>query len=220
MPANDTSLEKPVKRRRNSDRTKENILEVATGEFSDNGYAGARVDVIAERTHTTKRMIYYYFGDKEGLYRAVLERAYGAIRALEAELDLTGRDPVEAIRALAELTFDHHEQHPDFIRLVANENLLHGEHIRKSDVLMRLGAPAADLLSAILAEGQDSGLFRTDVDALDVHMIISSFCVFRVANRHTWQALFGRDLTDPATRDHQRRILADMVVAFLERPAA
>jgi AcrR family transcriptional regulator len=218
MPANDTSLEKPVKRRRNSDRTKENILEVATGEFANHGYAGARVDVIAERTHTTKRMIYYYFGDKEGLYRAVLERSYGAIRALEAELDLTGRDPVEAIRALAELTFDHHEQHPDFIRLVANENLLHGEHIRKSEVLMRLGAPAADLLSTLLAEGQDRGLFRTDVDALDVHMIISSFCVFRVANRHTWQALFARDLTDPATRDHQRRILADMVVAFLEHP--
>jgi AcrR family transcriptional regulator len=218
MPANDTSLEKPVKRRRNSDLTKENILEVATGEFANNGYAGARVDVIAERTHTTKRMIYYYFGDKEGLYRAVLERSYGAIRALEAELDLTGRDPVEAIRALAELTFDHHEQHPDFIRLVANENLLHGEHIRKSDVLMRLGAPAADLLSTLLTEGQDRGLFRTDVDALDVHMIISSFCVFRVANRHTWQALFARDLTDPATRDHQRRILADMVVAFLEHP--
>ncbi|WP_330255797.1 TetR family transcriptional regulator [Nocardia sp. NBC_00565] len=219
MPANDTSLDQPAKRRRNSDRTKENILEVATKEFADNGYAGARVDLIAERTHTTKRMIYYYFTDKEGLYQAVLERSYGAIRALERELDIAGLGPVEAIRAVAELTFDHHEQHPDFIRLVANENMLHGEHIRRSEVLKRLGAPAADLLSTILTEGQHAGLFRTDVDALDVHMIISSFCVFRVANRHTWQALFGRDMIAPESREHQRRIIADMVGAFL-RPAA
>ncbi|WP_433755242.1 TetR/AcrR family transcriptional regulator [Nocardia sp. CA-135398] len=218
MPANNASLDKPTKRRRNSDRTKEDILEVATSEFADNGYAGARVDLIAERTHTTKRMIYYYFTDKEGLYQAVLERSYGAIRALERGLDLSGLGPIEAIRALAELTFDHHEQHPEFIRLVANENMLRGEHIRRSEALMRLGAPAVDLLSDILAEGQAAGLFRTDVDALDVHMIISSFCVFRVANRHTWQALFGRDMIAPELREHQRRILGGMVVAFLGQP--
>ncbi|MGW0246676.1 TetR family transcriptional regulator [Nocardia goodfellowii] len=219
MPANDTSLGKPVKRRRDSDRTKENILTVATKEFADNGFAGARMDLIAERTHTTKRMIYYYFGDKEGLYQAVLEQSYGAIRALERDLDTSGLGPVEAIRALAELTFDHHEQHPDFIRLVAGENLLRGEHIRRSEVLMRLGTPAADLLSEILSEGQDRGVFRSDVDALDVHMIISSYCVFRIANRHTWLALFGRDMIAPESHDHQRRILADMVVAFLRHPA-
>ena len=93
-----------------------------------------------------------------------------------------------AIRALAELTVDHHEAHPDFIRIVANENILRGEHISQSSKLTGLGAPAADLLSKILTQGQEQGLFRTDVDALDVHMIISGYSVFRMANRYTWQA--------------------------------
>ncbi|NMN99520.1 TetR family transcriptional regulator [Antrihabitans stalactiti] len=219
MSPDQTSAAPPAKRRRNSDLTRENIIEVATKEFADNGFAGARVDVIAERTHTTKRMIYYYFSDKEGLYTAVLERSYGEIRQQENKLDIAGLDPVAAIRALAELTFDHHDRHPDFIRLVANENMLHGEHIRKSAVLSGLGAPAADLVSQILAEGQQAGLFRTDVDALDVHMIISSYCVFRMANKYTWDALFKRDLTAPGSRDHQRTMLANMLVAFLRDTA-
>ncbi len=203
------------KRRRNKDLTREEILDVATDEFADKGYSGARVDDIAQRTHTTKRMLYYYFTDKEGLYRAVLERSYQLIRELEQTLDISGLEPVAAIRALAELTFDHHEQHPEFIRMVANENMLRGEHIRRSPVLAGLGNPAVDLLSQILSQGQDANLFRTDVDALDVHMLISSYCVFRVANRYTFQALFDRDLTAPDQREHMRTMLGDVVVSFL-----
>jgi AcrR family transcriptional regulator len=215
MSSNPSQAAAPAKRRRNSDLTRGDILQVATKEFADKGYAGARVDVIAERTHATKRMIYYYFTDKEGLYQAVLEKAYGEIRSQESALDIEGLDPVAAIRALAQLTVDHHEAHPDFIRIVANENILRGEHISQSPKLTGLGAPAADLLSKILAQGQEQGLFRTDVDALDVHMIISGYSVFRMANRYTWQALFDRDMTDPATRAHHRTMLADMVEAFL-----
>lgn len=203
------------KRRRNSDLTRHNILEVATSEFADKGYSGARVDEIAARTHTTKRMIYYYFTDKEGLYQAVLERSYSQIRDRERELDTEGLTPTDAIRAIASLTFDHHEHNPDFIRLVSTENILRGEHIRKSEALSNLGNPAAELLESILTRGQSEGLFRTDVDALDVHMAISSFCVFRLSNRYTFEALFGRDLTDPAHRDHLRTMLGEMIIAFL-----
>jgi AcrR family transcriptional regulator len=160
-------------------------------------------------------MIYYYFTDKEGLYKSVLEHAYSVIRAQERELDLEGLDPTAAVRALAELTFDHHEQHPNFIRLVANENMLRGEYIEKSEVLSGLGAPAADLVSQILLDGQKAGTFRDDVDALDVHMLISSFCVFRIANRYTFRALFDRDLIAPTHREHLRTMLGDVVVAFL-----
>lgn len=204
-----------VRRRRNSDLTRHNILEVATEEFADKGFAGARIDEIAERTHTTKRMIYYYFTDKERLYQAVLERSYSAIRARERELDTEGLSPTDAIRAIASLTFDHHEHNPDFIRLVSTENILRGEHISKSEALSNLGNPAAELLESILTRGQADGLFRTDVDALDVHMAISSFCVFRLSNRYTFEALFGRDLTAPAHREHLRRMLGDMIIAFL-----
>jgi AcrR family transcriptional regulator len=200
---------------RDAERTRADILAVATREFADQGYAGARINLIADKTSTTKRMIYYYFGGKEQLYVAVLEQAYGFIRSLEQQLDVEHLDPVEAIRELAGLTFDHHESHPDFIRLVSIENIHRAEHLAHSTVLAGLADPALDVLGTILQRGWDAGLFRDDVDALDVHQVISSFCVFRTANRHTFGAIFGRDLLDPGRRDHQRRMLSDLVVAYL-----
>ena len=139
-----------VERIRDAERTRAEILAVATREFADQGYAGARVDEIADKTSTTKRMIYYYFGGKEQLYVAVLEQAYGCIRSLEQQLDVEHLDPVEAIRELAELTFDHHESHPDFIRLVSIENIHRAEHIARSTVLSGLANPALDVLGTIL----------------------------------------------------------------------
>ncbi len=204
-----------AERQRDKDRTRADILDVATREFADKGYTGARVDEIAERTSTTKRMIYYYFGGKEQLYIAVLEQAYLAIRALEAELDVEHLEPEDAIRRLAELTFDHHEAHPDFIRLVSIENIHRAEHIARSEVLAGLANPALDGLTQILERGRAAGRFRDDVDPLDVHMVISSFCVFRLANRHTFAAIFGRDMLDPARREHYRRMLGDMLIDYL-----
>jgi len=205
----------PGERLRDAERTKADILAVATTEFADRGYAGARINEIADKTSTTKRMIYYYFGGKEQLYVAVLEQAYSRIRAVEQQLDVEHLDPVEAIRELAGLTFDHHESHPDFIRLVSIENIHHAEHIARSEVLSGLANPALDVLDAILRRGWAAGVFRTDVDALDVHQVISGFCVFRTANRYTFGAIFGRDMLDPARREHQRRLLGDLVVAHL-----
>jgi AcrR family transcriptional regulator len=200
---------------RDAERTKADILAVATREFSDRGYAGARINEIADKTSTTKRMIYYYFGGKEQLYIAVLEKAYGLIRTLEQRLDVEHLDPVEAIRELAGLTFDHHESHPDFIRLVSIENIHRAQHLARSQVLTGLATPAVGVLDAILTRGREAGVFRDDVDALDVHQVISAYCVFRTANRHTFGAIFGRDMLDPARRDHQRRVLGDLVVSFL-----
>ena len=114
---------------RDADRTQREILDVATREFADQGFAGARVDEIAAQTRTTKRMIYYYFGSKEALFVAVLERAYATIRSAEQTIEVDHLEPAAAIRRLAELTFDHHESHPDFIRLVSIENIHRAEHI-------------------------------------------------------------------------------------------
>jgi AcrR family transcriptional regulator len=202
-------------RQRDAERTRSEILEVATREFAEHGLAGARVDEIAARTRTTKRMIYYYFGGKEQLYIEVLEAAYARIRSVEREVDVEHLDPREAIRRLAELTFDHHDSHPEFIRLVSIENIHHAEHMRKSKRLANLNHPAIALIERILERGHAEQLFRRDVDPIDVHMVISSFCVFRVANRHTFRTLFERDLTDPDRRDHYRRMLGDMVVDYL-----
>ncbi|MBE3015035.1 TetR family transcriptional regulator [Microbispora sp. NEAU-D428] len=202
-------------RLRDAERTRAEILEVAQREFARNGYAGARVDEIAALTRTTKRMIYYYFGGKEQLYVAVLEKAYADIRAVERTVDVEHLAPVEAIRTLAELTFDHHDAHRDFIKLVSIENIHHGEHIRKSEALANLGTPVLDLISRILDAGQAQGVFVTDADAIDVHMMISAFCCFRIANQHTFGALFGRDMTAPQHRERQRTMIGEMVVAYL-----
>ena len=202
-------------RQRDAERTRAEILDVATAEFAEQGYAGARVDEIAASTRTTKRMLYYYFGSKQGLYVAVLERAYVGIRALEQTLAVDDLPPVRAMRAVAELTFDHHESHPEFIRLVGIENIHHAEHLRTSPILPGLANPAVDVLGRILERGRAAGLFRDDVDALDVHMMISAFCVFRTANRHTFQAIFDRDLLDAGRRDHYRRMLGDLVLEYL-----
>jgi AcrR family transcriptional regulator len=202
-------------RRRDKERTRAEILDVAAAEFADRGYNGARVDEIAARTRTTKRMIYYYFGGKKQLYMAVLERAYTRIRTAEQAVEVDHLDPVAAIRRIAEVTFDHHEAHPEFIRLVSIENIHHADHLAELTSLVDLSMPVIQLLDGILKAGWDAGVFRTDVDAIDVHMMISSYCFFRVANRHSFGALFGRDLVDPGVREHYRGMLGDLVVSYL-----
>jgi len=198
---------------RDAERTRAELLAVATEVFAEDGYSGARVDVIAERTRTTKRMIYYYFGSKEGLYLAVLERAYQGIREAERSIDVAHTDPVAAIRELAELTFDHHVTHDDFIRLVSIENIHRGEFIRRIESLRTLGQPAKTLLEEILERGRASGAFRADVDAIDVHLVISAYCVFQVANRHTFGYLFDLDFDE--RRAHLRALIGDVVVSWL-----
>ncbi|HCA84851.1 MAG TPA: TetR family transcriptional regulator [Streptomyces sp.] len=206
---------RPAGRQRDAARTRAEILDVATEEFARLGYTGARMDEIAARIHTTKRMIYYYFGGKEQLFTEVLERAYAVIRQQEQRLDVEDLAPVAAIRRLAELTFDHHEAHPDFIRLVSIENIHEAEHIAASPALGELNSPAIEIIGRILGEGRAQGVFTVEVDAVDLHAMISSFCFFRVSNRHTFAAIFGRDLTAKDRRDHYRTMLGDMVIAYL-----
>jgi AcrR family transcriptional regulator len=202
-------------RQRDADRTREEILDVATREFAEQGFAGARVDEIADQTRTTKRMLYYYFGSKEQLFVAVLERAYATIRAAEQTIEVDHLDPPAAIRRLAELTFDHHESHPDFSRLVSIENIHRARHIAERPDFAGQNTPAIELIERILDRGRQDGSFARDVDAIDLHMMISAFCVFRMANRHTFGAIFDRDLADPGLRDRYRRMLGDIVVQYL-----
>jgi AcrR family transcriptional regulator len=202
-------------RQRDAERTRADLLVVATRVFAEDGYSGARVDEIAEQTRTTKRMIYYYFGGKEQLYLAVLDSAYRGIREAEQRLDVRHLDPVEAIRSLAELTYDHHVSHPEFIRLVSIENIHQGSFIKRLDSLRTTVAPAVTVLDEVLSRGRIAGEFRDDVDALDVHLVISAYCVFQVANVHTFGFLFGRDMSAPENRDHLRSMIGDVVVGWL-----
>ena len=207
--------DRAAERVRDAARTRGEILDVATAEFAAHGYNGARVDEIAALTRTTKRMIYYHFGGKKQLYIAVLERAYTRIRSAEQQVNVDEMDPVSAVRRIAEITFDHHEAHPDFIRLVSIENVHNAEHVKELTAMVDLGTPVIRLLDELLARGRASGAFRTHADAIDVHMMISAFCVFGVSNRHTFGAIFGRDLVDPARHDYYRAMCGDMIVRYL-----
>ena len=143
---------------------------------------------------TTKRMIYYYFGSKEGLYQAVLEQAYADIRNIEIELALDSLGPADAVRRFIAFTFDYEESHPDFIRLVAIENIHNGEHLARSEKVRQQNATVIKTLGKILARGRRAGTFRADVTAIDLHFMISAFCFFRVSNRYTFGTLFNFNL--------------------------
>jgi AcrR family transcriptional regulator len=206
----------PRRARRDADQTRRAILDAATAEFREKGYAGARVDDIAARTRTTKRMIYYYFGGKEGLYAAALEEAYGGMRDAEAALRLDELPPAEAMRRLVETTFDHHAAHPEFVRLVSGENIEGGRAVSASATIKRRNAAVVGTVAALLRRGEAEGAFRAGVDPLDLHMLISSFCFYRVSNRHTWRAIFGEDPTAPGRAGAHRRMAAEAVLRYLE----
>jgi AcrR family transcriptional regulator len=206
-----------VARKNNPERTKIDILNAATEEFSKHGLNGARVDVIAARTQTAKRMIYYYFGSKDGLYLAVLERAYSLIRAAERGLNLKGLAPVAAVTRLVEFTFDYQEACVDFVRLVANENIHHGEFVKRSKVLGDLNVTILQGLSDILRRGQAEAVFRPDLDPLDVHLLMTAFCHFRVSNQHTLRAIFKRDLLDPQVSASHRAMLVESILGYLQK---
>ncbi len=208
----------PGRPRRSADDgldSREDILRIATEEFARAGLSGARVDAIAERTRTSKRMIYYHFGSKEGLYLAVLERAYGAIREVENAEAFPMRDPVEAIRRLVELTFDYDEAHPEFVRLVAIENIHAARHMKDSLALRSLNVSVINVLGRILERGHRDGVFRGGLDPVDVHMLISAFCFFRISNQHTFGVIFDRDLTSPAARARHKVLIVETVLAYL-----
>ena len=199
------------------ERTKADILEVATHEFSDKGLAGARIDVIAEATRTSKRMIYYYFESKEGLYVAVLEEAYRRIRDIETNLQLEDLAPEDALRKLVGFTVDYQLANPDFIRLVMNENIHRGEYISRSKAIQKLNVPAIGAVAKVYERGLAAGVFRRGIDPIDLHMSISALSFFNVANRHTFSAIFKRDLGSPAAIVARRDSIVEMVVRFVRR---
>jgi AcrR family transcriptional regulator len=208
-----------VKRPQDPEGTRQNILEIATEEFARNGFNGARVDRIAARTHTSKRMLYYYFGDKEGLFVAVLEAAYARIRQIEAGLDLAGFDPIDALCRMAGFTFDYQNANEPFIRLVMTENIHHGEHLARSAVMQQLNSPVIESLTEICDRGRRADVFRDGIDPVDLHMSISALCFFNVANRATFSRIFKRDMQSAEALARRREIVIETVLRYvLKRP--
>lgn len=210
--------DKGQSRTQDPEGTRQNIIEVASEEFALNGLSGARIDEIAARTRASKRMIYYYFGDKEGLYLAVLENAYRTVREGEAQLDIGGLSPVEALRRLVEFTFDHHHRHEDFIRMVMIENIHHADYLEKSKVIRQLNVTAIGTIEALYERGVADGLFRLGLDPLELHWQVSALCFFNVSNRATFSKLFGRDLSTASAQASLKRNAVDMVLRHVVKP--
>jgi AcrR family transcriptional regulator len=193
------------------------ILAAAVAEFASRGFKGASMDAIAARTDTTRALINYYFGSKEKLYLAVLERVYAEIREAERLIDLDHLPPVEAIRCIVEFTYDYYVKHEDFVRLVIAENQAKGRHMKKSAAMRTLNRPVIETLGGVMTRGQADGVFRTDVDAIDVHMAIAALGIFNVSNQFTFGAIFQRAMGPKGDVPRRRRMVADIVLCWLNR---
>lgn len=210
-----SATKRATTRTNDPERTMAGILEVATAEFAAKGLDGARIDAIADATHTSKRMIYYYFESKEGLYLAVLEEAYRRMRTIESQLHLEDQAPEAALAALVGFTFDHHLDNQDFIRLVMTENMQRGQFLERSKMIQDLNVPAIQSIQQLYDRGVAEGAFRPGLDAIDIHASISALSFFNVSNQYTFDLIFKRDTLSPAQRARRRQSVVDMILRYV-----
>jgi AcrR family transcriptional regulator len=200
---------------RDPERTRAAILDAATVEFARHGLGGARVDRIAAAAGANKRMLYYYFGDKERLFLAVLESTYARIRDAEKQLSLLDVEPAESVRRLIEFTWDYYVRHPEFMALLNSENLHRARHLRKSRRARALNSPLIETLAVVLERGRREGSFRTGVDPLQLYISIAGLSYFYLSNNHTLSAVFGRDLAAPQARRARVRHVTEVILGYL-----
>ena len=197
--------------------TRQKILEAALEEFARYGLGGARVDRIAARARANKRMLYYYFGDKDGLFLASLEDRYDHIRSAERSLELEHLDPREAMKRLVEFTWNYFLEHPEFMTLLNSENLHKGRHVRKSRRVPEMHSTLVGTLRAVLRRGEAQGLFRRGVDPVQLYISIAGEGYFYLSNRYTLSRIFERDLMAPRALAGRCRHITQMILNALRR---
>ncbi len=224
MPSADPNLPDAKSRRtprsrgagiRQPERTRQAILDAATAEFSTRGLGGARIDAIAERAGTNKRMIYHYFGNKEAMFLAVLENAYEQIRSMESELHLEDMEPAAAMRKLVRFTFNYFVHNQHFVALLNSENLHRARHIKQSKRVQPINHPLIETLQRVLDRGRRKGIFRGPVDALQLYISIAGVCYFYFSNIHTLSTIFDRDLMAAKALKTREAHVVDVVMGYL-----
>ena len=203
-------------RKRDAAATRARILDAATEEFCAKGYDGARMEQIVARADCNIRMAYHYFGRKEDLYLAVLERAYEVVRSREAELDLKHLEPVNGMRALIEFTFEHIANHPEFVGLMTTENMLKGRFLKDSKQVPEATAPLVEAIRDLLLRGERAGVFRPDVDPIQLYITILSVSYVHISNRYTLSIIFRKDLHDQAWLSSRKQHACEVVLGFLQ----
>ena len=208
---------RPSRRLHDAGRTRAEILAAAMQEFGEKGLDGARVDAIAAATRTSKRMIYYYFKNKVGLYLAVLEHSYAQTRDGELALDLDTLQPEAAMRTLVSVTFDHHLHDEHYVRLVMSENINRGRYLAQSQNIQALNRPAIELIGKVYQRGRLAGVFRDGLDPADIHASISALAFFNVSNRHTFGAIFQKKASQGLAHTLGRPQVVEMVSRYVCR---
>ncbi len=201
---------------RDAERTRRALLDAAEIEFAAKGLAGARVDVIAAESSANKRMLYYYFGSKDELYVAVLERAYGAMREREKELNLTHLEPLEAIQKLVEFKFDYYEENPRIIPLLAAENLQGGKYLKRSRRLRDMHMSLVDMLCKVIETGERKGVIRRGIDPFQLYVSMSALSYFYFSNSATLSAAFGRQLASTAEHKERRAHAVEVITSYVK----
>ena len=203
---------RPGIRAQSARATREAILRAATKVFAKHGFAGGRVEQISKAAGSFDRMIYYYFGSKEGLFVAVIEEAYRRFNEAESRLAIDTMHPQEALTAVIRFVWSYYQKHPEFITLLNTENLHRGAHIGKSGRVREYSSPVIEITDKVLRSGARQGLFRRDLVARDVYLMIASMAYFYLSNRYTLSAFLGEKLDTPAALDHWEAFLVDAVL--------
>ena len=202
---------------RDAERSRAIILNAALEEFALFGLGGARIDRIAERSNLNKRLIYYYFTDKDQLFHAVLESAYEQIREREKKLNLQSLEPAMAVRTLVEFTWNYYLEHPEFLTLLNSANLHKARHIQESPNVRALNSPLIELLGEILDQGRLSGEFRGGIDPVQLYVSIAALSYFYLSNNSTLSSIFGRDLMSPKAKSERLSHMCEVILGYVLR---
>jgi len=195
--------------------TRQRILDAAVGEFSSRGLGGARIDAIAKRAGTNKRMIYHYFGNKDDLFLAALESTYEHIRRMEGDLRLDHIEPLAAMRKLVRFTFNYFLDNQHFVALLNSENLHKAAHIKRSKRVKPINYPLIETLDRLLRRGEAAGAFRSGVDALQLYISIAGVCYFYFSNIHTLSTIFDRNLMAPKALATRAAHVEEVIMGYL-----
>jgi len=198
--------------------TKERLLKAGMAEFGAKGYGGARTATITRRAKCNIRMLYHYFGGKQELYLACLERVYSRIRAEERNLNLKELEPLEAIERLVQFTFDHMRNNPDFVRMAGVENTQGGSFIKKLPHVANAAVDLIETIEVILERGAGAGLLRKDIDAFQLYISILSLSYLHLSNRHTLSVTYGRDVADARWLNERRGHVCDLILSYVKIP--
>ncbi|MCP8884679.1 TetR family transcriptional regulator [Devosia sp. XJ19-1] len=206
------------RQKRNADETRAKILKAARAEFSQNGFAGARVDKIVAAAKTNPRMVYHYFGGKAGLYIEVLEDALGRLRKEELKIDVEHLTPLEGLMQLFDFMHDHFEADMPLVSLLRNENLQKARHMKSSKRIREMSSPVRDLIANLLRRGEQDKCLRPGIDPLQLYVMMVALNQFHLSNAHTLSVIFEEDLMDAEWRRCRHDAARTMLRAYLSKP--